>query len=325
MQGTMVRSLHDAIFEEVTHFILALEAGLKRVEAQASAMVKRDKDVSSCLLEFGLGCDALAHIGDEVNSTGVGDEAGASGIGQTFCLIGKTADAISAISADHYERELSCFAEPIREHLKMVHAVKVALSKRNNRRITYSTYLNAVDSKKASLQKYRITPGQEGKAFGVESSLSRAEMSVMVAQANHEEVSARVLREVDRFRKKNAVAMYTTMVEFARAQKEHAEKMNEAWGALLPQVENVDATKFNGSSFARTGATLKDGDIRSIGLASGGGENVESVTAQVEDMTMPSYPPPPEPSANGVHNASSAMESSMLNGAVRYRDPLPEV
>mmetsp|Transcript_39166 Transcript_39166/g.70581 ORF Transcript_39166/g.70581 Transcript_39166/m.70581 type:complete len:178 (+) Transcript_39166:1001-1534(+) len=158
MQGTMVRSLHDAIFEEVTHFILALEAGLKRVEAQASAMVKRDKDVSSCLLEFGLGCDALAHIGDEVNSTGVGDEAGASGIGQTFCLIGKTADAISAISADHYEGELSCFAEPISEHLKMVHAVKVALSKRNNRRITYSTYLNAVDSKKASLQKYLSRP-----------------------------------------------------------------------------------------------------------------------------------------------------------------------
>lgn len=69
---------------------------MKRVEAQASAMVKGDKDVSSSLLEFRLGCDALAHIDDEVNGTGVGEEDGSSGIGQMFCLIGKTADAISS-------------------------------------------------------------------------------------------------------------------------------------------------------------------------------------------------------------------------------------
>jgi len=331
MQGTMVRSPDDAIFEEVAHFISALEAGLKRVEAQASAMVKRDKDVSSCLLEFGLGCDALAHIDDEVNGSGVGDEAGASGIGQTFRLVGKTADAISAISADHYQAELGCFAEPLRDHLKMVHAVKVALMKRNNRRITYSTCLNALDSKKATLHKYRITPGQEGKAYGVESSMTRAEASVLAARANYEEVSARVLREVDRFRKENAVAMYATMVDFARMQKEHADRMAEAWGALLPEVESVDVAKFNGSSFARTAGELKEGFNKSVGTVGGGGggagggdATVEAVTSQVGNMSMPSYPPPGEPAGNGVHTASSAMESSMLNGAVRYRDPLPE-
>jgi len=321
MQGTMVRSPDDAIFEEVTHFIAALEMGLKRVDAQASAMLKRDKDVPSCLLEFGLGCDALAHIDDEVNGSGLGDTSGASGIGQTFRLIGQTADALSAISSDHYQRELSCFHEPLRDHLKTVHAVKVALSKRNNRRITYSTCLNAIDSKKASLHKYKITPGQENKAFGVESSLSRAETAVMAAKANYEEVSARVLREVDRFRKENAVAMYATMVEFARMQKEHHDKMNEAWGELLPQVENVDATKFNGSSFAQAAAALREG--KSSSTSRGGDKAVEAVTTQVENMLMPAYPPPPEPPTLDVQNAN-AMESSMLNGAVRYRDPLPE-
>ena len=162
MQGTMIRSPDDAVFEEVTHYIMALEAGLKRVEAQASAMVNRDKNISSCLLEFGLGCDALGHIDDEMNGGSPSGSAaeGASGIAQAFRLVGKTADAISVLSHDHYERELSCFLEPVRDHLKMVHAVKVALSKRNNRRVTYSTYMNAVDSKKSSLHKYRITPGK---------------------------------------------------------------------------------------------------------------------------------------------------------------------
>ena len=146
----------------------------------------------------------------------------------------------------------------------------------------------------------------------------------MVSWANYEEVSTRVLREVDRFWKKNAVAMYARMVDFKRAQKEHAENMNKAWGALLLQVENVDAAKYNGSFSVWMGATLKDDDIKSINVALEWGKDVELVTAKVEDMSMPLYPPQPEPSTNGVHNASSAIESSMLNVAVLYRDPLPE-
>lgn len=321
MKGTMVRSPDDEVFEQVTHFVLSLEAGLKRVEAQASAMVKRDKDISSCLLEFGLGCDALAHIDDEVNGAGVGEEEGSSGIGQTFRLIGRTTDAISNNCSDHYAREMSSFIEPLHDHLKMVHAVKVALTKRNNRRITYSTCLNAVDTKKASFNKYRITPGQEGKTIGVEGSLSRAESAVLVAKVNYDEVSARVLREVDRFRKENAVAMYATMTEFVKAQKDYYELMNTSWSALLPQVEAVDATKLNGSSFAKTAAALRKDGSRSFGTLGGNAAaTVDSVTAQVDDMVMPSYPPPPEP-ANG---AANPMESSVLNGAVRYRATLPE-
>jgi len=331
MKGTVVRSPDDAVFEEVTHFVFALEAGLKRVEAQASAMLRRDRDISASFLEFGLGCDALAHMEDEVNGSGVEDESGASGIGQTFRLVGKTADAVSAISSSHYDRELRGFHEPLREHLKMVHAVKVALMKRNNRRITYSTCLNAVDSKKASLHRYRITPGQEGKAFGVESSLSRAETAVLTARNNYDEVSARVLREVDRFRRENAAAMYATMAEFARAQKEYHDGMNEVWGALVPRLEEVDAERFNGKSFAGAAAALREGRSFVGGSGAGasgsvGGGGVEPVTTQVENMAMPSYPPPPEPmpANNGVDNSTNAMESSMLNGAVRYREPLPE-
>ncbi|KAL7459986.1 hypothetical protein ACHAXS_000457, partial [Conticribra weissflogii] len=50
MQGTMIRSPDDAVFEEVTNYVSALEAGLKRIEAQASFMVKRDKDNAALFL-----------------------------------------------------------------------------------------------------------------------------------------------------------------------------------------------------------------------------------------------------------------------------------
>lgn len=317
MQGSMVRSPDDVIFEQVEHYLSALQVGLKRMEIQASAMVKRDHDVSACLLEFGLACDALAYIEDDVNGSGVGDDFGSSCIGQTYRLIGKTADEISTISADYHDRKLSCFLEPLRDHLKMVHAAKVALSKRNNRRITYSTCINSVDTKKASLHKYRIM--QDQKAFGVEASLSRAESEVLVAKANYDEVSARVLREVDRFRRENAVAMYATMSEFARAEKDHTDRMNMIWGVLLPHVEELNASEFNGKSFVQAAAALREGKSPSGEV--GGEEATKSVTAQVEHMPMPKYPPPLEPTANGVD--TNAKESLILNGVVRYRDPLP--
>jgi len=307
LKGTIVRSPDDGIFEQVTHFINALEAGLKRIEKEASASSKRDKANAASLLEFGLGCDALAHIDDEVNTTEESESS--NGIGETFRLIGKTSDQTSAISSEHHTRELSCFVEPLRDHLKMVHAVKIALSKRNNRRITYSTCLNAIDSKKASLHKYRINQDSV-KALGVESSLSRAETAVVVAKANYEEVSARVLREVDRFRQENAVTMYATMAEFTKIQKEYHEKMLSAWNDVLPQVAACDATYFNGRSFAKAAEEL----VGRSSVVSTGTDSVEVVASEVNNMSMPSYPPPPEPN-NG---------SNSLNGVVRYRETLPE-
>ncbi len=316
IQGSVVRSPDDAIFEQVEHYLSALQVGLKRMEIQASALVKRDYDVAASMLEFGLACDALAYIEDDINGSEVGDESGSSGIGQTYRLIGKTADEISSISSEHHDRKLSCFQEPLRDHLKMVHAAKVALSKRNNRRITYSTCINSVDTKKASLHKYRIM--QDQKAIGVEASLSRAEAEVIVAKVSYDEVSARVLREIDRFRNENAVAMYATMAEFARAEKEHTDKMNMIWGVLLPHVEEVTASQFNGKPFSQAAAALREG--KSSHSTVGEDEATTSITAQLEHM--PTYPPPLEPSANGVN--ANVMESSLLNGVVRYRDPLRE-
>ena len=121
------------------------------------------------------------------------------------------------------------------------------------------------------------------------------------AKANYDEVSARVLREVDRFRREYAVEMHATMVEFARMQKGRYDGMQEVWGTLLPRVEGMNASATTGCSFAREAAALREGG----------------------STTMPTYPPPPEPVWNGAR-IGNATESLMLNGAIRYRDALPE-
>ena len=288
--GSLVRLDDDAIFEEVAHFVEALEAGLKRVEAQASSINKQNKDASTALLEFGLGCDSIAHVENEVDGGTV--DSHTNGVGETFHLIGKTADEAAAICDQHYQREVQSFVEPLRDHLKMIQAVKVALTKRNNRRITYSTNLNAVDSKKTSLHKFKITPGQENKTLGAESSLSKAELAVLASKQNYDEVAARVLRQVDIFRKESAVAMSATMKEFAVAQAEYYSKLNQSWGALLPKVDLIDTNRLSDRSFAQAAAAISS-SVR---------------------VNMPQDPPPPAP--NG--------DITSINGGVRYRDPLPD-
>jgi hypothetical protein len=72
-------------------------------------------------------------------------------------------------------------------------------------------------------------------------------------------------------------------------------------GARCPRVEGMNASATNGCSFDRETAALREGG----------------------STTMPTYPPPPEPVRNGAR-IGNATESSILNGAIRYRDTLPE-
>ena len=84
------------------------------IEGQASRMDKYDADLSSCMLEFGLGCDALAHVDDEIDGvSSPGTSAAGAGVagkdegdspphrtsrmGGSFRLFGKTADRTLAV------------------------------------------------------------------------------------------------------------------------------------------------------------------------------------------------------------------------------------
>lgn len=302
IQGSTIRSPDDGVFEKANNYISSLEMGLQRIEAQVSRIVRGEKDLSACMLELGLGCDALSHVDDEIDGvtseTSAGSSSCSSSIGQIFCHIGKSADRASSLSSAYHELLTNHFLEPLRDHLKVTQAVKVALSKRNNRLVTYSTFLNAVDAKRATLHKYRIAM-DKANIVGAEASLGRAEQSVLVARKNYEEVSVRVLREIDRFRREYAVEMYATVTKFLNAQKWYYDGMNEVWGSLLPQVEGPGAsTANNGYLFSREANQI---------------------------APMPLYPPPAEPSSNGSSSTDiHGLVDSSTSKVVRYRE-LPDL
>ena len=314
--GTLHRSPLDPLFDEMEHYVAALEGGLKRVELQAEMMVKSAEKGGQMWMEFGLGCDAVGHvddfIGGQVTSSTTmesmtsiphSSEDEKQNVGQTFHTTSQTADALCTLYQKQHQTLLLNFLLPLRDHLKMIHAAKTALTKRSNRRVTYSTALSNVDSKKGALQKYRITQGMENKILNAQTSLSKAELEVENAKRKYDEVSERVLREFDRFKNETAILMHETMIEFGRVQLEHVEEMTNLW-----RSQKIGAIGHNGRCYVDAAKILMDAN------ANVGGGHI---------VSMPANPPPPIPQEE-MGEVQNGIETLPIQGVVKYRDPLPE-
>jgi sorting nexin-1/2 len=125
---------------------------MKNVSQQASGLVRKGKEVSNGLFEFGLAFNLLG-------------QSEADALGDALCKMGETADRLSVLSAEQAEQEMRKFEEPLQDYIKTIHGVKLALQRRHEKRLTYSTCLADVEAKHAQLSKLRSQIGSEAKAY----------------------------------------------------------------------------------------------------------------------------------------------------------------
>ena len=221
-----MKSPDDELFEEVQRYIHGLDTQMKNVSTQASGLVRKGKEMANGLFEFGLAFNLLG-------------QSEADALGDALCKLGETADQLSVLSAEHSDLEASQFEDPLVDMIKMIHAVKLALHKRHEKRLTYSTCLQEMESKNNQLAKMRAQIGMEAKAYGLEMSLRRAQENAEIARDDFATVSQRVLREVDRFKRETTEDMRLTVLDYIRMQVEYNKKMEQIWANLIPQLERV--------------------------------------------------------------------------------------
>ncbi len=221
-----MKSPDDELFEEVQRYIHGLDTQMKNVSTQASGLVRKGKEMANGLFEFGLAFNLLG-------------QSEADALGDALCKLGETADQLSVLSAEHSDLEASQFEDPLVDMIKLIHAVKLALHKRHEKRLTYSTCLQEMESKNNQLAKMRSQIGMEAKAYGLEMSLRRAQENAEIARDDFATVSQRVLREVDRFKRETTEDMRLTVLEYIRMQVEYNKKMEQIWANLIPQLERV--------------------------------------------------------------------------------------
>jgi len=224
--GDLVKSPDDDLFEEINRYVHGLDSQMKNVSHQASALVRKGKEIANGLFEFGLAFNLLG----QSESDALGDALG---------KMGDTADRLSVLSAEHAEREMAQFEEPLQDYLKMIHAVKLALQRRHEKRLTYSTCLADVEAKQSALAKMRAQIGADAKAYAAEMTLRRAQEAAEAGRDDFATVSQRVLREVDRFKREKADDMRRTVLDYINLQVDYNKRMEDIWAALIPQLEKV--------------------------------------------------------------------------------------
>lgn len=228
MTGDLVKSPDDDLFEEIQRYVHNLDTQMKTVSQQASALVRKGKEIANGLFEFGLAFNLLG-------------QTEADALGTALVSMGETADKLSVLAAEQAEKEMAKFEEPLQDYIKTIHSVKLALQRRQEKRLTYSTCLSETDTKQTSLQKLRSQIGSEAKAYSVEMSLRRSQEAADLARDDFCATSQRVLREVDRFKREKAEEMRKTVLDYITLQVEYNKRMEAVWGALIPELEKVPA------------------------------------------------------------------------------------
>jgi sorting nexin-1/2 len=291
--GDLVKSPDDDLFEEIQRYVHGLDTQMKNVAHQSTNLVRKGKEIANGLFEFGLAFSLLG-------------QSEADALGDALGKLGETADRLSVLSGEHANREVQYLEEPLLDYIKLIHAVKLALQRRYEKRLSFSTCLASVESKQTQLAKLRAVPGNDAKAYAVEMSLRKAQEAAEAAREEFCVVSQRVLREVDRFKREKAEEMRLTVLDYIQLQVEYNQKMEQVWSTLIPQLERVQL------------------DNNSNAIPSSGGS---AVPQQQQQQPLPpaSMPPLAPPQQQFLGNPQTATvpqptynDPSMIS--VQYRD-----
>jgi sorting nexin-1/2 len=295
MTGDLVRSPDDDLFEEIHRYISVLDKQMTSVSQQASGLVRKGKEIANGLFEFGLAFNLLG-------------QSEADALGTALSEMGGTADRLSVLSAEHADREMREFEEPLQDYIKLIHAAKLALQRRQEKRVTFSTCLAEVESKHVQLGKLRMQIGSEAKAYSTEMSLRRAQEAADVAREDFAAVSQRVLREVDRFKREKAEDMRRVVLDYINLQVEYNKRMEEIWATLIPKLEAVQSDSHQ--------LLMQPPQAPAVGPAPVSPEPSPPLYANAPptNMAASSSVPPPAPSMGMNPHGSSSMVQQPFMG-----------
>ncbi|KAL7446230.1 hypothetical protein ACHAXM_010333 [Skeletonema potamos] len=286
LSNDLVSSPDDDLFDEIERYIESLSIQMKRVSHQASGLVRKSKEIANGLFEFGLAFHQLGQSEGEI-------------LGKKLQIVGSTADLLSGLSAQHADAELKKLEEPFKDYLKTIHAVKLALGRRHDKRVSYTALLHEIQTREVNLHRLRMSPGREGQAYSTEMSIQRYQAAAEAAREDYAECSQRVLREVDRFKREKAEEMKMVVLEFIMLEIELNRSMEKIWGELVPKLE--------------------EGGVGVV-VNEGGGSSVEASSSLASSAQPTMVNLPPIPASQPTYSNIPVTSDPMMESSIQYRD-----
>ena len=312
--GDLVSSPDDELFEEIGRYVDCLNIQMKRVSSQASALVRKSREIANGMFEFGL---AFHQLGQSEGGT----------LGTKLQLMGSTADTLSAVAANQAEAELRKLEGPFRDYIKIIHGVRLALGRRHDKRVSYTALLHEIQTREVNLHRLRMTPGSEAKAYSTEISLQRYHAAANIAREEYAECSQRVLREVDRFKREKAEEMKYIVLEFIQLEIEVHRSMERIWGDLVPQLEEGGGVSSSSSPHEEEKNGGGSGGSGGSGVVAAWEQQLQypnKMTSPIlpsSTTVAPMYSNVPPPRQHTTSSSVSAQKNNpIMESSIQYRD-----
>ncbi|CAM9539380.1 unnamed protein product [Ascophyllum nodosum] len=249
------KSPADLKFEEMQQYANNLDVQMQNVARHTTALVKKQEQLGATMFEFGVAFTLLANVSDKGHAA----EEDKAPLGQALLQLAHAADEVSVQVKKQAQEETEHFEGPILEYGRMTTALKTALNKRNEKKITYLTAANDLEAKRAHHSKLEGMGGdRQDRVAAAEEAVSASTEALDTARSQYEDVSARVVREFARFRRDKAADMKKIILDYVNVQVEATKKQAEAWEALIPQIEAMELEGNEEESAGGMGAASGD-------------------------------------------------------------------
>ena len=235
----------DVRFDEIRAYVTSLEPQMVAVHKHVHGLVDKGKDMAQALFDFGLAFTLLG-------------QAESDGLGEAMAQLGQCADKLSRITAVEADKERQFFDEPIRDYVRLVRQVKLALDVRTAKMAAYEQALAELDAKKAERERVaraaggqapggaarsaaggsHLDPGShQSRVAAVEEELKAAQAASEAARAEFELVTSRVFHEVERFKRDKLADLKGIVLDYVQLQIEYNQQVEQSWRDVLPALQ----------------------------------------------------------------------------------------
>jgi len=212
----------DMQFEEMGAYINDLEVQLLNVSKQTSTLIRRTHDLASAFGDFGL---AFSQLGkNEIDDT------------SDICVhTGQTIHQVSTLTTEEALDESEYFEAPFNELLGLASAVKVALQKRQDKRVAFFAAQNELSAKENARQRQQNSPN----IALLEESVKQAQDNLDKAREEFDTASDRLLREIEYFKSVKVYEIQQLIVSYVQLQIEYCQKVEKSWQQLIPELNSI--------------------------------------------------------------------------------------
>ena len=257
--------------EEVDSYLNTLETHVKSLSKATLYLVHVSKETSTTMHELGQSLFGLHQTYDpesSANSSAESEPAKKSNLPsiKTISNVFASLSAINKVKSDENEAKVG---SPMNQLEWSIKAARLAVKRRTNAKLTYNTYLQQIKNREASLEKLQKSVDEKGHNGNADTKISEAQTAVVNAKQSANKalseldtITARVFREMDRFKQGVDLELRKLYVSHARVQVDYSKQLENEWSKML--THNTGSRSVSPVASLASGSSSKEAEMMMI-------------------------------------------------------------